>query len=209
MSQVSYSVQLSKSLSWLLRHGAMKEGLDMSSDGYVLCDDILKLKKFKKFNFENITSIVEQDNKQRYKLKQEGDNWYIRANQGHSTAVGTLINEEELLTKLTEPLDLVVHGTPLGAYEIIKNTGLKKLKRTHIHFAITDDFIEGNKEQSGIRKNCEILIYLNMKLAMDDGIEFFMSDNKVILSKGVGEEGFIDKKYFSKVVNKSTGEIIG
>ena len=209
MQPIPYLVQLSKSLSWLLRHGVVKEGLNMSPDGYVLCDDIIKLKKFKKCNFENIKTVVEQDNKQRYKLKYENDKWYIRANQGHSTNVGTLINEEKLLTKLTEPLDRIVHGTPMSAYEIIKTSGLKKLKRTHIHFAISDDFIEGNKEQRGIRKNCEILIYLNMKLAMDDGIEFFMSDNKVVLSKGMGDEGIISTKYFSKVVNKTTGEIIG
>jgi 2'-phosphotransferase len=34
-------VQLSKSLSWILRHGAKGEGLSMRSDGYVKLDDLV------------------------------------------------------------------------------------------------------------------------------------------------------------------------
>lgn len=204
MEPIPYSVQLSKSLSWLLRHGVVKEKLNMSPDGYVLCDDIFKLKKFKKVNMENIRITVEQDNKQRYKLKQEDGKWYIRANQGHSTGVGSLLDEDALLTKVTNPLDVVVHSTTEEAYEVIKTIGLNKMERTHIHCAISDDFIEGNKEQSGIRRNRDILIYLDMKSAMDDGIEFFISDNKVVMTKGV--EGVLDKKYFSKVIDKRSGK---
>lgn len=34
-------VQLSKTLSWILRHGAKGEGLEMRSDGYVKLDDLV------------------------------------------------------------------------------------------------------------------------------------------------------------------------
>lgn len=99
-------------------------------------------------------------------------------------------------------MDLVVHGTTYKAYAEIKKTGLNKMKRSHIHFAICDDFIKGNDAQSGIRSNCQILIYIDMKQALDDGIEFYMSDNKVVLSEGV--DGVLDKKYFSRVMDKKT-----
>ena len=208
MSKNYYYIDLSKALSYLLRHGAVKQKLKISPDGYISLDDIKKLPKFNKYSFDDIKYVVDTNDKKRFALKQEDEKWYIRANQGHSHEVAAKIDQEELLTKLTEPLDLIVHGTTFTAYKEIKNSGLKKMDRSHIHFAITDDIVAGNKQQSGIRSNCQLLIYVDMKSAMDDGIEFFMSENKVALSPGVGEEGLIDKKYFSKVINKGNGQKI-
>ncbi len=199
-------IKLSKGLSWLLRHHIVDQGLDVSSDGYVLCNDILKLNKFKNYTLEDIKRVVESNDKQRFKLKEENNLWFIRANQGHSHEVASHIKQEELLTKMTEPLLVVVHGTTVKNYELIKESGLKQIGRSHIHFSISDNFIEGNKTQSGIRANSRILIYLDMKLAMEDGIEFYMSDNKVVLSQGL--DGLISTKYFSKVIDTKTGSVI-
>lgn len=41
-------VKTSKALSWLLRHGAKKEGLAVLPDGWVALDDVLKRKNFDK-----------------------------------------------------------------------------------------------------------------------------------------------------------------
>ena len=79
--------------------------------------------------------------------------------------------------------------------------------RSHIHFAITEDIVKGNTKQSGIRSNCELLIYLDMAKAMADGIDFYMSDNKVVLSEGVGQDGLIEAKYFKKIIDRKTGLI--
>lgn len=201
-------INLSKTLTWLLRHHAVQQGMNISEDGFVLWDDIAKLKEFKHYTFEDVEKVVNENDKQRFALKEENGKWYIRANQGHSHEVASKIKQEELLTKLTEPLELVVHGTTHQAYKEIQKSGLKKMGRSHIHFAITDDFISGNQQQSGIRSNCQVLIYLDMKKAMDDGIEFYISENKVVLSAGVGSEGLIESKYFRKVVDKKTGEIL-
>ena len=70
----------------------------------------------------------------------------------------------------------------------IKKTGLNKMSRTHIHFASKPNAI------SGFRGSSNVLVHVNMYLAMADGIKFYMSDNEVILS-----EGPIDPKYFSRV----------
>jgi 2'-phosphotransferase len=76
--------------------------------------------------------------------------------------------------------------------------GLKSMSRKHIHFA-TGKYGE-QQVISGMRKNCNILIYIDMKLAMDDGIDFFMSNNGVVLSTG-NEQGIISTKYFKKIVD--------
>lgn len=199
-------IKLSRALSWLLRHHVVDQGLKMTPDGYVLWDDIIKLDKFSEYTLDEVKYVVDTNDKKRFDLKEENEKWYIRANQGHSTEVASKLKQEELLTRLHEPLDLIIHGTTYKAYNEIKNSGLKKMGRAHIHFAITDDIIKGNTEQSGIRSNCQVLIHINMKQAMDDGIEFYMSQNKVVLSPGVGDDGLLDKKYFSKVADRKTGK---
>ena len=203
MTEKNYT-SLSKGLSWLLRHGATKHKLKMSADGYVLLNDVFNIKNFESYTFDDIKYVVEINDKQRFALKETNNKWYIRANQGHSHEVAGNIDQNKLLTKLTAPLNNVVHGTTYKNYQIIKVSGLKKMDRSHIHFSISDDIIEGNKQQSGIRYNAEVLIYLNMELAMKDGIEFYISQNKVVLSEGVGIEGIIDNKYFSKVIDRKT-----
>ena len=67
------------------------------------------------------------------------------------------------------------------------------MSRNHIHFA------KHKNLSSGIRRNAEVYIYIDIEKAMKDGIKFYESDNGVILSPGVGEKGVIDSKYFSKV----------
>ncbi len=190
-------LKLSKGLSYILRHGAVKHNLSMSADGYILWNDINSLSSFKEYTLDDVLNVVKTNDKQRFSMKEENGNWYIRANQGHSHLVSQNINQNELLKKLNNPLDMIVHGTTLEAYDKIKETGLSRMGRSHIHFAISDDFVEGNMQQSGIRSNCKVLIYLDMQKAMDDGIEFYISENKVVLSQGI--DGFIDKKYFKKI----------
>lgn len=198
---------LSKSLSWLLRHGAVKNNLTVSTDGYIAVDDIKKLEQFKQYDISDFKYVTNTNDKKRFTMKEENGNWYIRANQGHSADVGSKIAQEELLTKLTDPIDPIIHGTTYQAYRQIKQAGLNKMSRTHIHFAITDDFVKGNQQQSGIRSNCQVMLYVDMDSAMKDGLEFFMSDNKVVLSPG-DASGVIPAKYIKKAVDRANGKTI-
>ena|ERR1700730_3951586 len=43
-------VRFSKTIAWLLRHGAVKEGLDMRSDGYVRVVDLVCLAFVKRYS---------------------------------------------------------------------------------------------------------------------------------------------------------------
>ena len=125
-------VKSSKALSWLLRHGAAKEGLTISSEGWVKVDDILKKKSFKTLDKSFIEKIVNNCPKKRFALKVENEALYIRANQGHTM---TDINPD--LETITDPDELitVIHGTYFHCWNSIKSNGLSKMKRQHIHFA--------------------------------------------------------------------------
>lgn len=200
-----YHHNLSKGLSWILRHGAVKNGLNISSDGYIEIEEIKSLPQFKKYDLSDFQFVTKKNDKKRFTMKEEDNKWYIRANQGHSQEVGNHIKQEELLTKINAPLDVIIHGTTYQAYKLIQKDGLNRMERTHIHFAITEDIIKGNQQQSGIRSNCQVLIYLDMKKAMEDGLEFYLSDNNVVLSPG-DNDGIISSKYILKTIDRINGK---
>ena len=83
-------------MSFLLRHGAQKEGVAMDSGGWVLMDDLLLYlnKGNKKVSLNLINEIVDHNEKKRYEVKSEKGQNYIRAAQGHSIES---VNQEDLL----------------------------------------------------------------------------------------------------------------
>ncbi|KAF1827811.1 uncharacterized protein K489DRAFT_375978 [Dissoconium aciculare CBS 342.82] len=68
--EASRGVQISKKLSWLLRHGAESENLPMRADGYANVQEVLNNRKLKsmKVTFAEIREAVTESDKQRFKL---------------------------------------------------------------------------------------------------------------------------------------------
>ena len=75
-------------MSYLLRHGAEKEGLMIRSDGYILMEDLLNHRTMKKIKvgIKDVQFIVNNNDKKRFELLEENGVWFIRAVQGHSMA---------------------------------------------------------------------------------------------------------------------------
>ncbi|KAH9000209.1 hypothetical protein EDB92DRAFT_1932276 [Lactarius akahatsu] len=72
----SPEVRLSKTLSWVLRHGAKSEGLFMRSDGYVRVSDLLALPRLSspvQLDLATLQRLVENDSKSRYMLHEGPD----------------------------------------------------------------------------------------------------------------------------------------
>ncbi len=184
--------KVSINLSKILRHQAENRNLKINDGGWVKLDDILKCKEFKGISIDEINYIVENNNKKRFSTNIVNDILYIRANQGHSI---NKIKDDNLLTEIKDInyINNVVHSTFRKNLDLIKKNGLCKMKRNHIHFAKTKNV------SSGIRKNADVYIYIDVVKAMNDGIKFYESSNGVILSPGIGKEGIISYKYFSDV----------
>lgn len=132
----------------------------------------------------------------------------IRANQGHSIEG---INPDELLTPLSSEdlanMNTIIHGTYRDAYaNSIRHNGLNRMKRNHIHFA--SGFPGENGVISGMRKSCEIYIFLDTMLCAHDGVPFYKSDNGVILTPGATDDGSLPVKYFDRVVDAKTKELL-
>jgi len=114
---------------------------------------------------------------------------------------------EALSSRELSDVDCLIHGTYRKSWELIREEGLSRMKRNHIHLARG---IPGVDEGviSGMRKNCEVFIYVDGKACADDGVVFYKSDNGVVLTAGVDESGILPTKYFLKVVDVSSGKIL-
>jgi 2'-phosphotransferase len=186
---------VSKTLSYALRHGVINLGLKMDDEGYVRIDDLLthpELHDLRGVNLNQIREIVDMNDKKRFALKNDLDVTYIRANQGHSQDVGSQINDQLHLTKIVTPYETCVHGTNHKALSSIMKDGLSPMGRKHVHFAKGD--ADDKDVISGMRQSSSVKIYIDMKSAMADGLEFYESDNGVILCPQT-----VSPSYFLKI----------
>lgn len=183
---------ISKICSSILRHNIVKFGLDVDQEGYVLIDQLLKIKNLNGVTVDMLKKVVENNKKNRFTIITRNDNMYIRANQGHSTTVGLLLNDKKMMKQisLNDGIDKGYHGTSINNWKSIQNEGLNRMDRKHCHLSrITKDDKKDDKKNDkthicGIRTNSEIILEIDIKQGLKDGIEFFLSDNDVILTVG-------------------------
>ncbi|XP_032384177.1 tRNA 2'-phosphotransferase 1 isoform X2 [Etheostoma spectabile] len=172
-------VRLSKSMSYALRHGANQMGLQMGTDGFVFVEELLAHPQFRSYSLEDVERVVATNDKQRFKLlpHPEDGRLQIRASQGHSVQVMDLELKPVIAGSSDCPAE-AVHGSYLRNWSSIQEQGLSRMKRTHIHLALG---LPGEKA------------------VISDGIEFFWSDNGVLLTAG-DAEGKLLPKYFSRAL---------
>ncbi|XP_068182587.1 tRNA 2'-phosphotransferase 1 isoform X1 [Antennarius striatus] len=191
-------VRLSKSISYALRHGAEQMGLTVSSDGFVFLEELLAHSQFRSYSLEDVERVVATNDKKRFKLRPhpEDGRFQIRANQGHSMQVVDLELKPVLAGSSDCPTE-AVHGSYLRNWSSIQQQGLSRMNRTHIHLARGLPGQDG--VVSGMRKDCDLAVYIDVPKALADGIEFFWSDNGVLLTAG-NAEGKLLPKYFSRAI---------
>ena len=139
MSEDKRDVSISKSLAYLLRHGAVKEKLPIDNNGYIPVANLLRHNRLKSLQCtqQDVDRVVANNAKKRFHLKVENGQTLICATQGHSIA--TVAPADEVLQLITESDQLpqkLVHGTNLKNCKLILETGLiKKMRRNHVHLA--------------------------------------------------------------------------
>jgi 2'-phosphotransferase len=183
------SIKISKIISYYLRH-ELHTFNTADKAGYVLLDELLTKKEFSNVSEADIKKIVKNCKKNRFHLELKNNKYNIRANQGHSLSATNILDASLLFEKIEKPLEYCVHGTFRENLPSIIENGLQKMNRNYIHFAAQKN------AKSGFRKSCNVFIHIDMEKAMKDGMEFFLSENNVILTRGL--EGVIDPKYFLK-----------
>ena len=161
------SSRTSRFLSTVLRHKPEILGIKIDKQGWTDVETLLS--KMTDFTMQDLEVIVETNNKQRFSFNE--DKTKIRANQGHSIPV-------DLGLVAQVPPFYLFHGTAESTVPVIKESGIKKMNRNHVHLS-TD---EQTAIQVGNRKgNCEILV-IRAKEMHNDDIKFYLSDNGVWLT---------------------------
>ncbi|XP_062333148.1 tRNA 2'-phosphotransferase 1 isoform X1 [Osmerus eperlanus] len=198
-------VRLSYSLSFTLRHGANKLGLHMNPDGFLFVEDLLAHPQFRSYSLEDVERVVAANDKKRFKLCRhpEDGRLQIRANQGHSLQVPDLELRPVQAGSPNCPVE-AVHRSYLCHWTSIRTQGLSRMDRTHIHLCLPgEEGVAGGS--SDVR---DLAIYIDVPKALADGIQFFLSENGVLLTPG-DTEGKLPLRYFSKALRlKPTRSIL-
>lgn len=169
----------SKYLSLLLRHKPENANLTLDKEGWCSLRQLLENTDF---TMDEIDSIVENDEKNRYTIS---DDWLkIRANQGHSTA------KVKLTFKKAIPPVVLYHGTTASAWTVIAKTGLQPMSRHHVH--LSHD-VATAKVVGGRRHSPMVILAIDAKQMLADGYTFYISENGVWLADHV------PKKYITEV----------
>jgi putative RNA 2'-phosphotransferase len=165
-------VELSKRMSYALRHHPEKFGVSLHDGGWVKVDDLAQALGVA---WETLVVIAEMpSDKVRFSLQSDAGATWIRAAQGHSVAV-------DLQLPRVEPPDMLFHGTRVGVLDKIFDEGLKPMDRTHVHLS-TD--IE-TALRVGTRRGKPIILQVSSFAAHVDGISFYRADNGVWLADRV------------------------
>lgn len=162
--------QLSRRLSYLLRHAPEKMGVTLEPGGWAPVDAVLRTLHVPRPRLER---VVAADRKGRYTLQGER----IRANQGHSVPV-------DLRLPLTVPPPLLYHGTHRGVLAAIRAEGLKPMGRHHVHLSREEE----TARRVGQRRGKPVVLTVRAGRMYGAGHPFYRSQNGVWLAEAVPPE---------------------
>lgn len=140
----------------------------IDESGYMSISDLVK----KGFTEELIEEIVSTNNKARYEYSP--DKTKLRARQGHSIPVDVGLTP-------TTPPEILYHGTADRFIPHILKEGLKPMSRLYVH--LSSDV--KTAIDVGKRHGKPVVLTVNTQEMVEDGYQFFLSNNGVWLVKEV------------------------
>lgn len=169
--------KISKFLSLVLRHKPEEIGLTLEENGWVKVSDLLKAcaDYGKPFTAKELREVVETNDKKRFTFDETGEK--IRASQGHSVEV-------EIEFEKQIPPEILYHGTATRNLGEIFASGLKKMKRHHVHLSADTE----TAQKVGIRYGKPVILKVDTIAMKKEGYEFFVSANNVWLVEEVPPE---------------------
>jgi putative RNA 2'-phosphotransferase len=172
MMKAKLETEVSKYMSYVLRHAPDAAGLTLDSEGWVSFDELEKVLASKyDVSRADIIEIVDNNPKKRFTLA----DGRIRANQGHSVDVDLALNQ-------VEPPAALFHGTSLTNWHSLEREGLTKMQRHHVHLSAD---VETAKMVAARRKGEHIILRVDAARMFSEGHSFFVSDNGVWLAESV------------------------
>jgi putative RNA 2'-phosphotransferase len=167
-------VATSKFLSLVLRHRPDVIGITLDAEGWVPVEDLLAAcaQHGRAISRKQLDVVVRTNDKQRFAFSADGSR--IRANQGHSLPI-------DLGLVSLEPPELLYHGTVPRFLESIRQEGLTRGNRHHVH--LSPDTQTATKV--GQRRGRPVVLVIEAGRMFRDGHEFYQSENGVWLTDAV------------------------
>lgn len=168
------ATSISKFLSLVLRHQPQEIGITLDSAGWVAVDELLGAMAAHGLPVSDaeLREVVASSDKKRFAFSDDG--LRIRANQGHSVTV-------ELGYRPTASPELLYHGTVEKFLDSIRQRGLIKGERHHVHLSADS----ATAEKVGQRRGRPVVLKIRADQMHRDGMAFFISDNGVWLTEWV------------------------
>ncbi len=174
---MSGDVQLSKYMSYLLRHAPEAAELTMDRRGWVALEELTEacVAAGRARLVEDVLRTVAESDKQRFKISTDGT--AIRAAQGHSIGV-------DLGLEPVTPPPTLFHGTVARFMDNILAEGLRPMARAHVHLSPDIE----TALRVGQRRGRAVVLEVDAAAMQAAGCEFFESSNGVWLVDRVAPE---------------------
>jgi putative RNA 2'-phosphotransferase len=167
-------VRTSKFLSLVLRHDPARIGIRLDEAGWVPVEELLRACNLHgmALSREELEEVVRTNSKKRFAFSDDG--LKIRSSQGHSVEID--LGYTPLL-----PPPTLYHGTARKFLSSIKDTGLVKGARHHVHLSPDME----TAEVVGKRRGPFVVLTIDTQAMLRDGHAFYQSANGVWLTDHV------------------------
>jgi putative RNA 2'-phosphotransferase len=170
--------QLSKAVSYALRHAPWVYELEMDDEGWVSTDQLLEglrsEPEFSLLSAGDLAQMVEQSSKKRHEIR--GDR--IRALYGHSFPM-------KLRKSPAHPPAILYHGTRQESIPAITKQGLRPMNRHYVHLSVD----ESTARQVALRKGRDIaILVIRAEDAASRGVVFYEGNEQVWLADAIPPE---------------------
>lgn len=166
--------QISKLLSLVLRHEPEYIGLALDQEGWAHVPELIEKVNQKgiQLDFATLQIIVDSNDKKRFAFND--DKTRIRANQGHSIDI-------ELNLAAQTPPAILFHGTADKHITAIREKGLLKMDRQHVHLSAHEE----TAVKVGQRHGKPIVLTVQALAMHEQQYVFYLSANNVWLTDHV------------------------
>jgi putative RNA 2'-phosphotransferase len=170
--------EVSKYLSYILRHEPHAIGLQLDSEGWADIDSLIACasKQGRVIDKAMIQAVVATNNKKRFAFSD--DRQRIRAVQGHSISTVRPTYPEKV------PPVVLYHGTATRFLASIREQGLKAGSRHHVHLSLDIP----TAIAVGKRHGKPVALEIQALRMHQQGFKFFLAENKVWLTDAVPAE---------------------
>jgi len=167
--------EISKFLSYVLRHQPEAIGLTLDAEGWADIDRLIACANQSGHALTRtlLQEVVETNDKKRFTISEDGAR--IRAAQGHSTQSVAIAHVEKL------PPEFLYHGTATRFLESIREQGLLPGSRHYVH--LSED--EQNAVSVGQRYGKPVVLKIEALRMQQQGFKFFQAENGVWMTDSV------------------------